>query len=41
VPVNGELVTLNAAEIALRRADERVGTVVVHFPRAGFVLAPA
>jgi glutathione S-transferase len=41
VPVTGELVTLNAYEIAVRRTDERVGTVVVHFPRAGFVLAPA
>ncbi|TWT15608.1 glutathione S-transferase family protein [Reyranella sp. CPCC 100927] len=41
VPVGGELVTLNAYEIAVRRADERLGTVVVHFPRAGFVLAPA
>ncbi|HJQ60805.1 MAG TPA: glutathione S-transferase family protein [Vineibacter sp.] len=41
VPVSGELVTLNASEIALRRSDERVGTVVVHFPRAGFILAPA
>jgi glutathione S-transferase len=41
VAVSGELVTLTATEIALRRADERVGTVVVHFPRAGFVLAPA
>jgi glutathione S-transferase len=41
VPVSGQLVTLNAREIALRRSDERVGTVVVHFPRAGFVVAPA
>ncbi|HKU95139.1 MAG TPA: glutathione S-transferase family protein [Vineibacter sp.] len=41
VPVTGELVTLNAREIAIRRTDERVGTVVVHFPRAGFILAPA
>jgi len=41
VPVTGELVTLNAREIAIRRTNERVGTVVVHFPRAGFVLSPA
>ena len=40
VPVVGELVTLNAHEIAIRRADEHVGTVVVHFPRAGFILSP-
>jgi glutathione S-transferase len=41
VPVAGELVTLNAREIAVRRSSERVGTVIVHFPRAGYVLAPA
>lgn len=41
VPVSGELVTLSATEIVLRRSDERVGTVAVHFPRAGFILAPA
>ena len=41
VPVTGELVTLNAREIAIRRTNERVGIVVVHFPRAGFVLSPA
>ncbi|QQS14212.1 MAG: glutathione S-transferase family protein [Rhodospirillales bacterium] len=41
VPVSGELVTLNATEIAVRRAHERTGTVVVHFPRAGYIVAPA
>jgi hypothetical protein len=41
VPVTGDLVTLNAHEIALRRTSERVGIVVVHFPRAGFIVAPA
>ena len=41
VPVTGELATLTADEIAIRRTDPRVGTVVVHFPRAGFILAPA
>ncbi len=41
VPVVGELVTLNALEVAVRRIDERAGTVVVHFPRAGYVLSPA
>lgn len=41
VPVTGELVGLDAAEIAVRRRDERVGEVVVHFPRAGYIVAPA
>jgi glutathione S-transferase len=41
VPVSGALVTLDPREIAIRRSSERVGSVVVHFPRAGFVLAPA
>ena len=41
VPVEGELVTLDAEEIAIRRSDPRVGTVVVHFPRAGFAVARA
>ena len=39
VPVTGELVGLNADRVSIKRADERVGEVVVHFPRAGFVLA--
>ncbi len=37
-PVRGVLVSSSAQHIALRRADPRVGTVVVHFPRAGFVV---
>ena len=28
-------------EVAIRRRDPEVGDVVVHFPRAGFRLAPA
>jgi glutathione S-transferase len=36
VPVEGELVTLELHEVAVRRADPRVGTVVVHFPRIGY-----
>ncbi|MBS0393779.1 MAG: glutathione S-transferase family protein [Proteobacteria bacterium] len=36
VPVRGELVTLTRREIALRRHDPAVGTVVVHFPRTGY-----
>jgi glutathione S-transferase len=39
VPVTGELVGLDAHEIAIRRVDENVGVVVVHFPRAGFLLS--
>jgi glutathione S-transferase len=35
----GELVLARANEIAIRRTDERAGTVVVHFPRAGFQIA--
>jgi glutathione S-transferase len=41
VPVAGELVTLNLHEVAVRRRDERAGEVVVHFPRLGYVVAPA
>lgn len=35
-PVEGELVIATASELAVRRTDERAGTVVVHFPRLGF-----
>ena len=35
-PVSGELVISTPNEIAVRRTDARVGTVVVHFPRIGF-----
>jgi len=34
--VEGELVMIDADEVALRRRDPRVGDVVVHFPRLGF-----
>ena len=40
-PVIGELVAHSAQEIAIRREDPRVGAVVVHFPRAGFLVSPA
>jgi glutathione S-transferase len=40
-PVIGELVASSAHEIAIRRSDPAVGEVCVHFPRAGFVVAPA
>jgi glutathione S-transferase len=36
VEVGGEIVSLSAQHIAIRRVDDRVGEVVVHFPRAGF-----
>jgi glutathione S-transferase len=37
-PVEGELVAATANEFALRRSDERAGSVHVHFPRVGFQL---
>ena len=40
VEVGGEIVSLSAQHIAIRRVDERVGEIVVHFPRAGFVVIP-
>jgi glutathione S-transferase len=41
VPVTGELVGLSADRVSIKRVDARVGEVVVHFPRAGFILSPA
>jgi glutathione S-transferase len=41
VRVSGEIVALSAQHIAIRRHDPRVGEVVVHFPRAGFLVFPA
>jgi glutathione S-transferase len=40
-PVIGELVTSSIQEIVIRRRDPAIGEVCVHFPRAGFVVAPA
>jgi glutathione S-transferase len=40
-PVAGELVASSVDEVAIRRSDPAVGTVVVHFPRFGFRVAPA
>ena len=40
-PVTGTLVFSNAHEIAIRRAHPAVGEVVVHFPRAGFMVTAA
>ncbi len=36
VPVTGALHCLSDEAIAIRRTGDRVGTVVVHFPRAGY-----
>jgi glutathione S-transferase len=38
VEVGGEIVSLSAQHIAVRRVDERVGEIVIHFPRAGFLV---
>jgi glutathione S-transferase len=40
-PIAGEIVFTTANEIAIRRRDPQVGDVVVHFPRAGFLVAKA
>jgi glutathione S-transferase len=40
-PIVGAIVRASAQEIAIRRSDPRVGDVVVHFPRAGFLVTPA
>ena len=34
--VAGRIVRIDTQEIAIARADERVGDVVVHFPRVGY-----
>jgi glutathione S-transferase len=38
--VSGTVVASSATRIAIRRSDPRVGEVVLHFPRAGFVVQP-
>jgi glutathione S-transferase len=40
-PVAGALVAANAQTVVVRRTDARVGTVHVHFPRAGYRVTPA
>jgi glutathione S-transferase len=40
-PVEGELIGIDRETISLRRADDAVGDVVVHFPRDGFAITPA
>lgn len=39
--VCGELVCFTSERIAVRRRHERVGEVVVHFPRIGYKISPA
>ncbi|UPJ49995.1 glutathione S-transferase family protein [Bradyrhizobium sp. 200] len=41
IGVRGEIVALSSQHIAIRRNDPRAGEVVVHFPRAGFLVLPA
>ena len=41
IKVSGEIVALSSQHIAIRRHDPRAGEVIVHFPRAGFVVLPA
>lgn len=38
-PTTGELVLARMDEYAVRRTDQRAGTVVVHFPRTGYQIA--
>ena len=40
VPVTGTLVGLAADRISIARSDPRAGDVVVHFPRAGYIVQP-
>jgi glutathione S-transferase len=39
VPVTGTLVGLSNERISIIRSDDKVGDVVVHFPRAGFMVS--
>jgi glutathione S-transferase len=41
IGVRGEIVALSSQHIAIRRNDPIAGDVVVHFPRAGFLVRPA
>ena len=40
VAVTGVLAGLTLDRVSLRRRDQRVGDMVVHFPRAGYVVVP-
>lgn len=39
-PVSGTLVAATASRVTLARDDAAVGTVHVHFPRAGYLILP-
>jgi glutathione S-transferase len=41
IRVAGEIVALSPQHIAIRRHDPKVGDVIVHFPRAGFLVLSA
>jgi len=41
IAVRGRIVALSAQSIAIRRHDDIAGDIVVHFPRAGFLVIPA
>jgi glutathione S-transferase len=41
IKVSGEIVALSSQQIAIRRHDPVAGEVIVHFPRAGFLVLPA
>ncbi|MBV9532964.1 MAG: glutathione S-transferase family protein [Bradyrhizobium sp.] len=41
VPVQGRVLALSSQTIAIARHDDAVGDVVVHFPRAGFLVKSA
>ncbi|MGH6712279.1 MAG: glutathione S-transferase family protein [Bradyrhizobium sp.] len=40
-PIEGEIVSLSAHHIAIRRHDPDLGEVVVHFPRLGYIVSAA
>jgi hypothetical protein len=40
IRLSGEIVSLSSQHIAIRRYDDRAGEIVVHFPRAGFLVTP-
>jgi glutathione S-transferase len=41
IKVAGEIVSLSAQHIAIRRHDPHAGDLIVHFPRAGFLVTQA
>lgn len=40
-PITGELVSSSAQHVAIRHNNAQVGDVVIHFPRAGYLVHPA